>query len=74
MAWNRPDVGSDAPMSANLTPRTPPSARIKPTRSPDDNGRAREASFMVSPLRKDEKGRDSGASTLETLGSGVYKG
>lgn len=74
MAWNRPDAGGDAPMSANLTPRTPPSARMKPTTSPDSNGRAREASFMVSPLRKDEKGQNSEASAPETLGSGVYKG
>lgn len=67
MAWNRPDGGSEAPMSANLTPRTPPSVRLYT----DDQ--AREASFVVSPLRKDNTGV-SEASAPGTLGSGAYKG
>ncbi|KAI5369205.1 hypothetical protein Slin14017_G000840 [Septoria linicola] len=73
MAWNRPDGGSDAPMSANLTPRTPPAARSKASStSPGKAGLPREASFVVSPLRSVTSSRATGVAP-GTLGSGVYK-
>ncbi|KAM3418292.1 hypothetical protein BST61_g4292 [Cercospora zeina] len=74
LAWNRPDGGNDAPMSANLTPRTPPSARLATTsRGPDAQHLPRERSFEVSPLRSETRSPRKEPEVLQTLGSGVYK-
>ncbi|PPJ56205.1 hypothetical protein CBER1_09392 [Cercospora berteroae] len=74
LAWNRPDGGNDAPMSANLTARTPPSARLNSSRrSPESQVLPRERSFEISPLRDERPSPRQEPEALETLGSGVYK-
>ncbi|KAF2209728.1 hypothetical protein CERZMDRAFT_86697 [Cercospora zeae-maydis SCOH1-5] len=74
LAWNRPDGGNDAPMSANLTPRTPPSARLAaPGRGRDAQDLPRERSFEVSPLMNERLSPREEPEVLETLGSGAYR-
>ncbi|CAK1356047.1 hypothetical protein CB0940_00297 [Cercospora beticola] len=74
LAWNRPEGGNDAPMSANLTPRTPPSARLNtPRRSSVAQDLPRQRSFEISPLRDERPSPRQEPEVPETLGSGVYR-